>query len=85
MSNDNKNVCPKCGARFSPFYMKQECPECHINLMYYQMDERLQADAENAEKEVRQVWEFIRRLDKAHIIEKVCIMQGKKLPWDNEE
>lgn len=45
-----KDVCPKCGAKISKFYFKQYCPECGVNLMYYKLDERLEQDAENAEK-----------------------------------
>ncbi len=42
------NKCPKCGERLSPFYMKQNCPKCNTNLVYYNLDKRLQADHEKA-------------------------------------
>lgn len=42
------NKCPKCGEKLSPFYMKQNCPKCNTNLVYYDLDKRLQADHEKA-------------------------------------
>lgn len=43
--------CPKCGEKLSPFYLKQNCPKCNTNLVYYDLDKRLQADHEQAIKE----------------------------------
>ncbi len=43
--------CPKCNEKLSPFYMKQNCPKCKTNLVYYDLDKRLQADHEQAMKE----------------------------------
>ncbi|MBQ9531820.1 MAG: hypothetical protein IJR70_07080 [Eubacterium sp.] len=54
----NNSKCPKCGERLSPFYMKQTCPKCGVNLMYYKLDERLEADAKQAQKEVDAVNRF---------------------------
>lgn len=45
------NKCPKCGTKLSPLYMKQNCPKCDVNLIYYDLDKRLQADHEKAIKE----------------------------------
>lgn len=45
------NKCPKCGEKLSPFYMKQTCPKCDTNLVYYDLDKRLQADHEKAIRE----------------------------------
>lgn len=78
------DVCPKCGAKISKFYFKQYCPECGVNLMYYKLDERLEQDAENAEKEVRDLWLFIKNLDKAKVIEKYCKKHEKPLPWKQQ-
>lgn len=78
------DICPKCGAKISKFYFKQYCPECGVNLMYYKLDERLEQDAENAEKEVRDLWLFIKKLDRANVIEKYCKKQGKPLPWEQQ-
>lgn len=43
--------CPKCIEKLSPFYMKQNCPKCGTNLVYYDLDNRLKADHEKAMKE----------------------------------
>lgn len=43
--------CPKCNTKLSPFYMKQNCPKCNTNLVYYDLENRLQADHEKAMKE----------------------------------
>lgn len=45
------NKCPKCNEKLSPFYMKQNCPKCNTNLVYYELDKRLEADHEKAMKE----------------------------------
>lgn len=45
------NRCPKCNEKLSPFYMKQNCPKCNTNLVYYDLDKRLEADHEKAMKE----------------------------------
>ncbi len=45
------NRCPKCNEKLSPLYMKQSCPKCNTNLVYYDLDNRLQADHEKAMKE----------------------------------
>ena len=54
----NNSKCPKCGEKLSPLYMKQTCPKCGVNLMYYKLDERLEADAKQAQKEVEAVNRF---------------------------
>ncbi len=46
------NRCPKCGKKLSIFYLKQECPGCGANILYYNLDERLRADAEDARAQV---------------------------------
>ena len=45
------NKCPKCNEKLSPFYMKQNCPKCNTNLVYYDLDKRLEADHIQAMKE----------------------------------
>lgn len=45
------NRCPKCGKKLSLWYIKQNCPECGCNLLYYDMDKRLEEDAKKAEAE----------------------------------
>ena len=49
------NRCPKCNKKISPFYLKQNCPECGTNLLYYNFDEQLEEDARNAQTEVERV------------------------------
>ena len=46
-----ENKCPKCGGKLSVFYLKPECPKCGCNIMNYNMEERLEADADKAEAE----------------------------------
>ncbi len=45
------NKCPKCDEKLSPLYMKQNCPKCNTNLVYYDLDKRLEADHIQAMKE----------------------------------
>ena len=52
------NKCPKCGEKLSPFYLKQHCPKCGVDLLYYKMDERLEVDAEEAERQVKKLKHF---------------------------
>ena len=67
----NKSCCPKCGEKLSPFYMKQTCPKCSVNLLYYKLDERLEADAKQAKNEVDAVNRFTDMLKASTI----------KTPW----
>ena len=46
-----ENRCPKCNTKLSVFYLNPECHNCGCNIMNYNMDERLEADAEKAEAE----------------------------------
>ncbi|MCR4593595.1 MAG: hypothetical protein K5761_00900 [Clostridiales bacterium] len=39
------NRCPKCEKKISPFYLKENCPHCGVNILYYKLDERLESDA----------------------------------------
>ena len=43
--------CPKCNEKLSPLYMKQNCPKCGTNLVYYDLDKRLEQDHIQAMKE----------------------------------
>lgn len=48
------NKCPKCGGKLSPFYLKENCPHCGVSLLYYKLEERLEADAaESARQEAK--------------------------------
>lgn len=79
------NKCPKCGKKLSPFYMKATCPNCGVNMLYYNMSDRLEQDAENAKREVVAIWNFVRKIDKAHLVEKYCAKKQKPLPWEQGE
>lgn len=74
------NKCPKCDEKLSPFYFKENCPHCGVNLLYYQMSENLEADAKKAQQEVDALWSFVQKVDRAHIIEKIM----KKKQKNNE-
>lgn len=45
------NRCPKCGRKLSIFYIKQNCSECGCDLLNYNREKMLEADAEKAEAE----------------------------------
>ncbi len=54
-----ENKCPKCSKKLSFLYLKQECPECGCDLLYYDMEKRLEKDAEQAEEEFRKLDEIL--------------------------
>ncbi len=78
-------TCPHCGGKLRFFYLKTTCPHCGVNLLYYNMEERLEADARKAAQEVDALWGVARKLDKAHLIEKHCKKKNKPLPWEAGE
>ncbi|MBR5496458.1 MAG: hypothetical protein IKV76_00570 [Clostridia bacterium] len=41
--------CPQCGYKLSLVDVKAECPVCKVNIPNYKWEDRLEADAENAE------------------------------------
>ncbi len=51
--------CPKCGGKLKAAYFKETCPHCGVNLLYYKLDERLAADAEQAAAEVEKAEHLI--------------------------
>lgn len=59
--------CPKCGKKLSLFYVKQTCKECGCNILYYNMEERLEEDAIQAEKEFEALDRFLDRVTPAFI------------------
>ncbi|MBR5201996.1 MAG: hypothetical protein IKW45_01920 [Clostridia bacterium] len=54
--------CPKCNEKLSPFYMKQNCPKCGTNLVYYDLDKRLEQDHIQAMKEQEAVEKFLNNI-----------------------
>lgn len=43
--------CPKCGRKLHIYNWRQECPDCHVNMVYYQSNDRLLEETEKAEIE----------------------------------
>lgn len=43
--------CPKCGRKLHIYDWRAECPECHVNMVYYQANEKLLAETEKTEIE----------------------------------
>ena len=43
--------CPKCGKKLSLFYVKQECSDCGCDLLNFEREKNLEADAQQAEEE----------------------------------
>ena len=55
-------TCPNCGHKLKLTDWKPNCPKCGINLVYYNMDERLQEEADIAELDHVRVQKKIDRL-----------------------
>ena len=75
-------TCPHCGGKLKLFDLKPQCPHCGVDLLHYNMEERLEQDAQKAAQEVAALWSALRRLDKAHLMEKHFQKKGKPLPWE---
>ncbi len=69
------NTCPKCHTKISPFYMKEECPKCKANLLYYNLDERLKKDEEKAKAEVDAVNRFVNILRSSSVASPLLIVR----------
>ena len=67
--------CPNCGEKISLFYIKQTCPKCNANLMYYDIDARLEADAQKARREVDAVNHFVDILKMSSVASPVHIVR----------
>lgn len=72
---NKNNLCPKCGKKISPFYLKEKCPHCNVNLMYYNMEERLAADEAKAKKEVDAVNHFLGILKSSSVASPLLIVR----------
>jgi hypothetical protein len=59
--------CPKCGKKLSMFYVKQTCDECGCDILYYDMDKRLEEDAAQAEKEFEALENFLDKVTPSFI------------------
>lgn len=56
------NKCPKCGKKLSLFYLKENCPECGTNILYYDMENRLEEDARRADEEFEKLNQLIEKV-----------------------
>lgn len=56
------NKCPKCGEKLRLFYLKENCPKCGANIMYYDMERRLEEDAKKAEEEYEKLGELLQKV-----------------------
>ena len=72
---NKNNICPKCGKKISTFYMKENCPHCNVNLLYYNLEENLKADALQAQKEVDAINRFLNILKTSSIASPVMIFR----------
>lgn len=72
---NKNNICPKCGKKISTFYMKENCPHCNVNLLYYNLEENLKADALQAQKEVDAINRFLNILKTSSISSSVMIFR----------
>lgn len=59
--------CPKCGKKLSMFYVKQTCNECGCNILYYNMEQRLEEDAVQAEKEFEALGKILDKITPSFI------------------
>ena len=59
--------CPKCGKKLGLFYVKQNCNECGCDILYYNIDKRLEEDAAQAEKEFEALDKFLDKVTPSFI------------------
>lgn len=69
------NRCPKCNEKLSPFYMKETCPKCGVNLLYFDLENKLEADEQKAREEVETVNRFVNILKSSSIASPVLIVR----------
>lgn len=69
------NTCPKCGKKISPFYFKETCPHCSVNLLYYKLEERLEADAKESQRQVDNLKKFVDTVKNSTISSPVLIVR----------
>ena len=67
--------CPKCDAKISPLYMKEKCPNCGVNLLYYDLENRLEKDAEQADREYAAVEHFLDTIKSSSISSPIMIVR----------
>ena len=67
--------CPKCGRKLTLLDWRPNCPGCGVNIVYYNLDERLQDEADIAEAEHAKLQKRIDRLKAAFIGSKLTILR----------
>ncbi len=67
--------CPKCGRKLTLLDWRPNCPGCGVNIVYYNLDERLQDEADVAEAEHAKLQKRIDRLKAAFIGSKLTIIR----------
>lgn len=68
-----KATCPKCGRALRVWEWKQECPQCGVNMIGYDLQARLLRDADQAEAEFAAVQPYIDRAKASYIGSKAAI------------
>ncbi|MDR1733274.1 MAG: hypothetical protein LBR73_00095 [Oscillospiraceae bacterium] len=68
-------ICPNpaCGYHLKLTDWRANCPKCGVNILYYNMEERLQGDADNAEVEHARFQKHFDRLKAALVGSKLLI------------
>lgn len=61
------NKCPKCHKKLSIFYLKPNCPYCNCNIVYYDMENRLEEDAKKAEEDYAKLDKMIKKITKIFV------------------
>ncbi len=67
--------CPKCNKKLKVLYLKQTCPYCGANLMYYDFENRLADDAASAQKEWGKVEDLLSGIKKSAIGSNAAIIR----------
>lgn len=65
--------CPKCGRKLTLLDWRPNCPGCGVNIVYYNLDERLQDEADVAEAEHARLQKRMDRLKASFIGSKLTI------------
>lgn len=54
--------CPKCGKKLTVFNISQTCKECGCDILNYDLENRLEADSVQAEKEFEELYKFLDKI-----------------------
>lgn len=54
--------CPKCGKKLTIFNISQTCKECGCDILNYDLENRLEADSVQAEKEFEELGKFLDKI-----------------------